>query len=197
LIIHFGEAKNRWKLTFKAHKSRQDASQKIFVFKAVANFENISIEFRVEIMKVLIVLVLLVAFARCEETTQELEKDYECYICVVGVQFARDHIDMDFDVIWLDFADSRSKWPLKFLCISRNSQRRSKRNTAAPYSTCSTDGLAETVSTIMENSSSIKLRRENLTKKFVKGLRFASQVLYRKCFSENLTVLNESKKLNK
>jgi hypothetical protein len=50
-------------------------------------------------MKVLIVLVLLVAFARCEETTQELEKDYECYICVVGVQFARDHIDMDFDVI--------------------------------------------------------------------------------------------------
>jgi hypothetical protein len=28
-----------------AHKSRQDASQKISVFKAIANFENISIKF--------------------------------------------------------------------------------------------------------------------------------------------------------
>jgi membrane-bound acyltransferase YfiQ involved in biofilm formation len=54
----------------------------------------------VEIMKVFIVLVLLVVFAECEETTQELERYYkDCLNCIKGVQFARKNINMDLDVI--------------------------------------------------------------------------------------------------
>jgi hypothetical protein len=52
-------------------------------------------------MKVLIVLVLLVGFIGCEETTQELTRDYKCDICLDGAQFTRENIDMDLDVIWL------------------------------------------------------------------------------------------------
>ncbi len=90
------------KLTLMADNSFKDASHKISIFKAVANFESAQSlnESWVEIMKVLIVLVLLVAFAGCEETTQELEKDYKCDICLDGAQFTRENIDMDLDVIY-------------------------------------------------------------------------------------------------
>jgi hypothetical protein len=39
-IINHGHPNDQQKLTFMAHKSRQEASQKIYIFKAVANFEN-------------------------------------------------------------------------------------------------------------------------------------------------------------
>jgi hypothetical protein len=50
-------------------------------------------------MKVLIVLVLLVAFAGCEETTQDLIREDTCEACEDGIRFARKHFKLDFYVI--------------------------------------------------------------------------------------------------
>ncbi len=140
-------------------------------------------------MKVLIVLVLVVVFAGCEESTQELKSSHNCDCCHEGLQFTRKNIEMDLDVIWLDFADSRSKWPLKFLCISRHSKRRSKGNTAAPFTSGWPHCGAEKASMSMETSLTIKSRKENPTGKFVNCWSFASQILYSKFSSKNLTVL--------
>jgi hypothetical protein len=91
------------KLAFIAHISCLKISKNC-IFKAVANFENqhqICRESRVEIMKVLIVLILLVVFTGFGETNQDLyfDRSLKCDLCLGGAQYSREHIWMNLDVI--------------------------------------------------------------------------------------------------
>jgi hypothetical protein len=50
-------------------------------------------------MKVLIVLVLLVVFAGCEETSEDQIREDTCEACEEGIRFAREHFMLNFYVI--------------------------------------------------------------------------------------------------
>jgi hypothetical protein len=87
-------------VTFIAHNSLQ-MIRKFPYLKPLKSLEILQsfIESRVEIMKLLIVLVSLLVFASFGETSEDRVWKPKCRYCLGGAQYTREHINTDACVI--------------------------------------------------------------------------------------------------